>query len=255
MAINQSCALCVRLSLHARPPALPLGGVALLGPFLSTLRCRGARRSNLRAARPSLSLSLSPLVSSRSKPTTRLETDNQKSNHAAKAPNLDCTGLPVSLPLPPLRALSERTCPPSSGLSKRSAVGADPEIRLATYYANTRKARKHAHARLQPSQSIRTHTRARAHTHTRTHTQRPAPAWTGNMRTSTSTSTHVHVRERTRCATQLMVGLNLASFLCPSCSASISCESTPIASFDCMPRLPIAAFETVPRASLSTNSS
>ena len=53
----------------------------------------------------------------------------------------------------------------------------------------------------------------------------------------------------------LMVGLNLASFLCPSCSASISCESTPIASFDCMPRLPIAAFETVPRASLSTNSS
>lgn len=53
----------------------------------------------------------------------------------------------------------------------------------------------------------------------------------------------------------LIEDLNLASFLCPSCSASISCESTPIASFDCMPRLPMAAIETVSRASLSTNSS
>ena len=42
--------------------------------------------------------------------------------------------------------------------------------------------------------------------------------------------------------------------LCPSWCASISCESTPIASSDCMSRLPMAAGATVSRASTSTNS-
>ena len=41
----------------------------------------------------------------------------------------------------------------------------------------------------------------------------------------------------------------------PRALARNSWPSTPIASNDCMPRLPIAAFATVPRASSSTNSS
>ena len=53
----------------------------------------------------------------------------------------------------------------------------------------------------------------------------------------------------------LMLGSNLASFVWPSWCASISCESTPIASLLCMPRLPMAALETVSRARASTNSS
>ena len=54
---------------------------------------------------------------------------------------------------------------------------------------------------------------------------------------------------------ELMVGTNFFCFWWPSCWSIASYALTPIASLDCMPRLPMAAIVTESRARLSTNSS